>query len=193
MARTVACEGPVCQALAVSIGYSRRVRVTTADSSATFVRGLIKWISIPSFFPGCNFCLHHHFPHHLPDLHHRVVGLYCDALRHVDAQGQAALSCARAVLDQDLRFVLRHGRGVGDRSVIPIRHQLEPHQGQHPRQGRHRVVQTRRRLHRLEACSRAPMALLGHAPAATFSQARTAFLSPSGPPRPRRLSQPRWN
>jgi len=46
-----------CRSHRTSIGYSRRVRVTTADTSATFVRGLIKWISIPSFFPGCNFCL----------------------------------------------------------------------------------------------------------------------------------------
>ena len=31
-----------------------------------------------------------------------------------------------AVLDQDLRGLVRHGRRVGDRAVLPVRHQLEP-------------------------------------------------------------------
>ena len=40
--------------------------------------------------------------------------------------GTRALPRACAVLDQDLRGLLRHGRGVGDRAVLPVRHQLEP-------------------------------------------------------------------
>src|SRR5437868_4162156 len=47
--------------------------------------------------------------------------------------GQGTLPRARAVLDEDLRRGLRDGRGVRDRPVLSVRHQLEPifgHSGQ---------------------------------------------------------------
>ena len=50
--------------------------------------------------------------------------------------GQRALSIARAVLDQDLRRLVRHGRRVGDRAVLPVRHQLEPLLGRHRQRDR---------------------------------------------------------
>ena len=40
--------------------------------------------------------------------------------------GDGPLSRPRPVLDQDLRRVLRHGRRVGHRHVLRVRHQLEP-------------------------------------------------------------------
>ena len=50
--------------------------------------------------------------------------------------GAGALPAARAVLDQDLRGLVRHGRGVGDRAVLPVRHQLEPLLGRHRQRDR---------------------------------------------------------
>ena len=44
-----ACEGPVCQALAASIGNAGRMSMTIPDGSPTLVRGLISWISIRFF------------------------------------------------------------------------------------------------------------------------------------------------
>ena len=70
--------------------------------------------------------VHDHVPHHLPGVHDRALGLYRDARRAVAAAPGGALSPPDAVLDQDLRRVVRHGRRVRHRALLPVRHQLEP-------------------------------------------------------------------
>ena len=70
--------------------------------------------------------LYRRVPHHLPDLHHRPVGVYRHAARHVAAHGRRALPDAGALLDAHVRRVLRHGRRLRHRPVLPVRHQLEP-------------------------------------------------------------------
>ena len=42
------------------------------------------------------------------------------------ADARARLPADLVVLDQDLRGLVRHGRRVGNRDAVPVRHQLEP-------------------------------------------------------------------
>ena len=80
--------------------------------------------------------LHHHVPHHLSELHHRAVGVHRDAAAALDRHRPRASAPAGAVLDQDLRGLVRHGRRLGHRPVLPVRHQLEPLLGRRRQRGR---------------------------------------------------------
>ena len=55
-----------------------------------------------------------------------LAGLHRHAARALADDGRGAPAPPGALLDQDLRRLLRHGRRVGDRAVLPVRHQLEP-------------------------------------------------------------------
>ena len=70
-----------------------------------------------------------------------------DAAGAVAAHRPRALPPPRAVLDQDLRGLVRHGRRVGHRAVLPVRHQLEPLLGR--RRQRHRPADRLRGADRL--------------------------------------------
>jgi len=70
--------------------------------------GSDRWTLIRSAGPY-PVCVHRHVPHHISEFHHRAVRLYRDARRAVDPARRGPLSAADAVLDQDLRGVLRHG------------------------------------------------------------------------------------
>ena len=70
--------------------------------------------------------LHGDVPHHFPELHDRALGVHRDAAGALDAHRPRASAPAGTVLDQDLRGLFRHGRGVGNRAQLPVRHQLEP-------------------------------------------------------------------
>ena len=59
-------------------------------------------------------------------------------LGDVAAHRAGPLSAAGAVLDQDLRGLVRHGRRLGHRAVVPVRHQLEPLLGRHRQRDRAR-------------------------------------------------------
>ena len=59
-------------------------------------------------------------------------------LGDVAAHRAGPLSVARAVLDQDLRGLVRHGRRLGHRAFLPVRHQLEPLLGRHRQRDRAR-------------------------------------------------------
>ena len=80
--------------------------------------------------------LHGDVPHHFPELHDRAVRVHRHAAGALDAHRARASAPAGAVLDQDLRGLLRHGRGVGDRAQLPVRHQLEPVLGGRRQRGR---------------------------------------------------------
>ena len=80
--------------------------------------------------------LHHLLPHPVSVLHHRACRLAARARDPVAEDGEAHLRRHHAALDQDLRRVLRHGRGVWRGAVLPVRHQLE------------RVLAARRQCHR---------------------------------------------
>ena len=80
--------------------------------------------------------LHHLLPHSLSVLHHRARGLARRARGAVAPHREGDLPRHRAPLDQDLRRVLRHGRGLRRRPLLRVRHQLE------------RAVAPRRQCHR---------------------------------------------
>ena len=63
-------------------------------------------------------------PFHLPGLHHRAGQLSRRARGAVAVDRPRGLSRPVQLLDEDLRPRLRHGRRVGHRHVLPVRHQL---------------------------------------------------------------------
>ena len=91
--------------------------------------------------------LHHLLPHPLSVLHHRACRLAGRARGAVAQDRQADLLRHRAALDQDLRRVLRHGRGLRRRALLRVRHQLE--RAVAPRRQRHRPADVLRGADRL--------------------------------------------
>src|SRR5690606_30796714 len=63
--------------------------------------------------------------HPVPGIHDRTRGLDRGARGGLAARQRAPWR-AVPVLDQDLRRLVRHGRGLWHRHVVPVRHQLEP-------------------------------------------------------------------
>ena len=87
--------------------------------------GLQRWISTPSSWPDSS------SPSPSPSTSSsRASPSGCQPIsrrcwtRGCDRPG--SLPVARAVLDQDFRGLVRHGRGVGHRALLSVRHQLEP-------------------------------------------------------------------
>src|SRR5215203_224848 len=62
--------------------------------------------------------LHHLVPHYFSQLHDRAIRLHCDAGDARAVHRQGALPPDRAVLDQDLRRLVRHGRRLGSGAVL---------------------------------------------------------------------------
>ena len=91
--------------------------------------------------------IHDRVPHHLPELHHRAVGIHRDAAGALVRDRPRAPAPPGAILDQDFRGVVRHGRRVRDRAQLPVRHQLEPLLGR--RRQRHRPADRLRGADRL--------------------------------------------
>ena len=67
----------------------------------------------------------HLVPHPVPGVHHRARGLDRRAGGALAEERQHGPRQSVPLLDQDLRRVVRHGRGVRHRHVVPVRHQLE--------------------------------------------------------------------
>ena len=91
--------------------------------------------------------LHHLVPHPLSVLHHRACRLAGRARGAVAQDRQGHRFPHRPALDQDLRRVVRHGRGLRRRAVLRVRHQLE--RAVAPRRQRHRPADVLRGADRL--------------------------------------------
>ena len=61
-----------------------------------------------------------------PSLHHRSGGFHRHTAGALVFHRPGASASPGAVLDQDFRRLVRHGRRVRHRAQLPVRHQLEP-------------------------------------------------------------------
>ena len=119
-----------CERLRLAAGWLRRCGRRSFPRRDVIAHGLVttdgpdvRWLGCRS--PGARpICLHDVVSHRVPGVFDRAGELSRGARGALAVDRPRGLHQPVQLLAEDLRGRLRHGRGVGHRDVLPVRHQL---------------------------------------------------------------------